>query len=168
MGAQRSGTPRLSTAVLGAVVALAVAVPASASAATGGTAFAAAHNGGAYVYTWSGWANGMYVTWTYSWYIEFLMQRGGDCDTHKRDNFSGTTYVYTPTYSNYCDPRVFGGYGCAHFRLHHGTTLASPLVDEGIGCSQGAPAIASQVPGLLAPSETGTPAEEAAAAAASG
>jgi hypothetical protein len=155
-------------AVVGAVVALGFLgglVPSRASAATCGTATASATQDGLYNYTYKGSAVGMCTTWTYSWHIELLMQRGGDCDTDDRLNFGGTTSTSTPTYSGrFCDPRVFGSYGCAHFRLHHGTSNSSPLVDEGIGCSQGAPAFASQLPGLLTVGEAGTPAEEAAAA----
>jgi hypothetical protein len=94
---------RVGAALFGCVIAVSAwTVPGLASASV----FANATNTGAYNYTWSGGANSMYTTWTYSWYIELLMQHSGDCDNHKRENFSGTTYVYTPTYSQYCDPRV--------------------------------------------------------------
>jgi hypothetical protein len=156
-------------ALAGAVLALslvAVAGPSPASAATCGTAWASASQDSFWNYTWKGWANGMCSTWTYSWHVDLYMERGGDCEAHNKENFGVpgyANYTSTPTYSNFCDPRVFGGYGCTYFRLHHGTTNASPLVDEGVGCSQRAPAIATQLPGLLAPGEAGTPAEEAVA-----
>lgn len=143
-------------AVAWAVLAFgAVMAPTSASAATCGTARASVSELGGYSYRWSGSAVGMCSSWKYSWHIELLMQHNGDCDSHDKTNFGSTTYTSTPTYTNYCDPITYGGYGCVHFRLHHGTSNSSPLVDEGIACSSGAPARAMTQPGLLAPGESG-------------
>jgi hypothetical protein len=161
MSVSRLRLLRFHMAVVAAALALGAAVaPTSASAATCGTAHATATDLGAQQFRWSGSAVGMCTSWTYSWHIGLGMQRGGDCDAHDKTNFGGTTYTSTPTYTNYCDAAVFGVYGCADFRLHHGTSNSSPLVDEAVGCTARAPAIASQIPGLLSPDVTGTPAEQ--------
>jgi hypothetical protein len=93
------------------------------------------------------------------------MASGADCSSDRRENFGNTTSTSTPSYRKYCDPSSFGVWGCSTFRLHHGTTLSSPLVDEWTSCSQGTPNIATQQPAPLAPGEQGATAAGAAAAA---
>lgn len=134
----------------------------SALANTGGTAGASLSVSPGNQVNWKGYAVGMYTTWTYSWHLELYVESTGEIlDSMDRRNFGGSTYVDTPSNSNYVDPRVHPGYYCTRFALHHGTTNAGPLVDEAIACNdprQIAPAGPATSPDGLAP-DAGMPAK---------
>ena len=88
--------------------------------------------------SWRGNAVGMNRRWTYSWYIELWNADNGRLiDNHKRENFSGTTSVSTPDYSDYIDPLTYGHATevCTRFALYHSKTIQGKFVDSHSACS---------------------------------
>ena len=115
---------RSTIAFLGAVAALTVWISPPALAATAG---ADINDQSLENYSWKGWAVDMNRTWHYSWAIH-LQKNSSTIDSH-------TTSTTTPTYTNFIDPRVWGGKPyCTTFNLHHGTTVSSPLDSTYTAC----------------------------------
>jgi hypothetical protein len=84
---------------------------------------------------------------------------GADITDQSLENYawngiSGTTSTSTPTYTDYIDPRVWGGKPyCTTFNLHHGSTVSSPLDSTFTAC---VPEQGITPPSTSTPPPTGT------------